>query len=135
MDRGEEIESAISSLRPEDYRRFVEWFRTREQTRWDEQMGQDSVAGKLDFLFREAEIEIRARADPGLAVVKVNSVGTRRIWALFRALPTDVQELAIRSYHLWRRNPHHPRSTSAGCRAERIVSPFALETTIALLAH
>ena len=54
MDRLEEIETAITSLPPEDYRRLVDWFRTREQTRWDEQMDQDSVAGKLDFLFTEA---------------------------------------------------------------------------------
>ncbi len=27
------------------------------QTRWDEQMDRDSAAGKLDFLFREAESE------------------------------------------------------------------------------
>jgi hypothetical protein len=57
MDRVEEIESAITSLPQEDYRRLVEWFRTREQTRWDEQMDDDSVTGKLNFLFTEAEIE------------------------------------------------------------------------------
>jgi len=57
MDRVEEIESAITGLAPEEYRRFVDWFRAREQTRWDEQMDQDSAAGKLDFLFREAEGE------------------------------------------------------------------------------
>lgn len=54
MDRVEEIEAAITSLPPEDYRRVVDWFRAREQTRWDEQMDQDSSAGKLDFLFDEA---------------------------------------------------------------------------------
>jgi hypothetical protein len=57
MDRVEEIETAIANLPPEDYRRFVDWFRTREQTRWDEQMDYDSVAGKMDILFREAESE------------------------------------------------------------------------------
>ncbi len=57
MGRLEEIETAITGLPPEDYRRFVDWFRTREQTRWDEQMDQDSVAGKLDFLFGEAQSE------------------------------------------------------------------------------
>jgi len=57
MDRVEEIESAITSLPPEEYRRLVDWIRAREQTRWDEQMDQDSAAGKLDFLFREAEDE------------------------------------------------------------------------------
>jgi hypothetical protein len=57
MDRVEEIETAITNLPPEDYQRLVDWFRTREQTRWDEQMDQDSVTGRLDFLFREAESE------------------------------------------------------------------------------
>jgi len=57
MGRVEKIETAITSLPPEDYRRLAEWFRTREQTLWDEQMDQDSAAGKLDFLFGEAESE------------------------------------------------------------------------------
>ena len=37
MDRVEQIEAAISGLDPEEYRRFVQWFRAREQARWDEQ--------------------------------------------------------------------------------------------------
>jgi hypothetical protein len=37
----------------------------------------------------------------------VNSVTTRRFWSLFHALPTDVQQLAIKNYKLWRRDPHH----------------------------
>jgi len=57
MDRVEEIEVAISGLEPEEYGRLVQWFRAREQARWDEQMDRDSSAGKLDFLFEEAEDE------------------------------------------------------------------------------
>jgi hypothetical protein len=57
MDRVEEIENAIQGLPPQEYERLVEWFRAREQTRWDEQMDRDSSAGKLDFLFEEAERE------------------------------------------------------------------------------
>jgi hypothetical protein len=57
MDRVEEIEAAITNLPPDEYRRLVEWFRAREQARWDEQLDKDSVAGKLDFLFKEAEDE------------------------------------------------------------------------------
>jgi len=57
MDRVEEIEAAISGLLPEEYQRLVQWFRRREQARWDEQMDRDSSAGKLDFLFEEAEGE------------------------------------------------------------------------------
>jgi hypothetical protein len=33
------------------------FFREQQQTYWDEQMDRDSAAGKLDFLFKEAEIE------------------------------------------------------------------------------
>jgi hypothetical protein len=57
MDRVQEIEAAIDGLPPEEYRRIVRWFRAREQERWDEQMDRDSSAGKLDFLFEEAESE------------------------------------------------------------------------------
>jgi hypothetical protein len=57
MDRVEEIEVAIQHLPPEEYQRLVQWFRSREQTRWDDQMDKDSSAGKLDFLFEEAERE------------------------------------------------------------------------------
>jgi len=38
----------------------------------------------------------------------VNSVATRRFWDLFSALPVEIQKLAVKNYHLWRRNPHHP---------------------------
>ena len=57
MDRVEEIEAAITNLPPEEFRRLAEWFRAREDDRWDKQMDQDSVAGRLDFLFKEAETE------------------------------------------------------------------------------
>jgi hypothetical protein len=50
-------QAAIDGLPPEEYRRIVQWLRVREQRRWDEQMDADSVAGKLDFLFDEAESE------------------------------------------------------------------------------
>jgi hypothetical protein len=62
MDRVEEIETAIANLPPDQYRRFVDWFRAREQTRWDEQLGQDNAAGKLDFLFDEPENELKRKA-------------------------------------------------------------------------
>jgi hypothetical protein len=57
MGRVEQIEAAIEGLPAEEYRRIVEWFRLREQRRWDEQLDSDSSAGKLDFLFDEAECE------------------------------------------------------------------------------
>jgi len=57
MSRVEEIEAAIDGLPPEEYRRIVQWFRVREQTRWDDQLDTDSSRGKLDFLFDEVESE------------------------------------------------------------------------------
>jgi hypothetical protein len=61
MDRVEEIEAAIDGLPPEEYRRIVQWLHVREEQRWDEQMDRDSSAGKLDFLFEEAESERAAQ--------------------------------------------------------------------------
>ncbi len=57
MDSVEEIETAIDRLPPEEYRRVVEWLHAREQAHWSEQIDRDSSAGKLDFLFAEAESE------------------------------------------------------------------------------
>ena len=57
MSRIEEMEAAIDGLPPEEYRRIVQWFRVREQGRWDEQMDADASAGKLNFLFDEADSE------------------------------------------------------------------------------
>jgi len=57
MDRVEQIEHAISDLAPDEYQRLVQWFNAREQSRWDAQMDRDSTAGKLDFLFEEADKE------------------------------------------------------------------------------
>ena len=57
MDRVEEIEAAINGLPPEQYQRLVQWFQALEQRRWDDRMDRDSAAGKLDWLFGEAERE------------------------------------------------------------------------------
>jgi hypothetical protein len=38
----------------------------------------------------------------------VTSIATPRFWTLFHGLPTDVQELAVKSYELWCRDPRHP---------------------------
>jgi hypothetical protein len=51
----EDIEDAITKLSPEDYSRFLEWFRERDQQVWDQQMDRDAAAGKLDFVRREAQ--------------------------------------------------------------------------------
>lgn len=38
----------------------------------------------------------------------MRSVATRRFWELFRALPPEVQRLAVKNYRLWRRDSRHP---------------------------
>ena len=50
----EELERAIANLREEDYRQFRRWFLERDWERWDRQIVEDSRAGKLDFLIKEA---------------------------------------------------------------------------------
>jgi len=60
----------------------------------------------------------------------VNSAATRRFWDLFYDLPEDVRELATKNYHLWRRDPHHPRSVSVDCMEARIASAFEWEIII-----
>jgi hypothetical protein len=43
-----------------------------------------------------------------VATAEVNSVATRRFWELFHSLPRDVQELAVKNYHIWQSNSRHP---------------------------
>jgi hypothetical protein len=38
----------------------------------------------------------------------MKSVASRRFWDLFHKLPTGVQKLAAKNYHLWQENPSHP---------------------------
>ena len=46
-------------LATEEFRRLARWLRGRDQAFWDEQLDHDSSAGKLDFLFDEADSESR----------------------------------------------------------------------------
>ena len=50
----EELEKAIINLPEEDYRQFRRWFLERDWESWDRQIIEDSRAGKLDFLVKEA---------------------------------------------------------------------------------
>lgn len=38
----------------------------------------------------------------------MKSVATRRFWEYYRSLPAEIQQLAVKSYRLWQRDPHHP---------------------------
>ena len=50
----EELEMAVAALPEEEYKQFRRWFLERDWERWDEQIEEDSKAGKLDFLIAEA---------------------------------------------------------------------------------
>jgi hypothetical protein len=54
MTRLEELEMAIASLPEEEYRVLRRWFLERDWEKWDRQIEEDSAAGKLDFLGKEA---------------------------------------------------------------------------------
>ncbi len=60
MTTVKEIQTAIESLPQKEYQRLMEWIHQREEERWDEQIAQDSNAGKLDFLIHEALAEKQA---------------------------------------------------------------------------
>ena len=38
----------------------------------------------------------------------MTSYATARFWDCYRALPAETQELAVKNYRLWQRDPHHP---------------------------
>ena len=54
MTKLEELERAVASLTAEEYHEFRRWFLERDWEQWDRQIEEDSRAGKLDFLVREA---------------------------------------------------------------------------------
>ncbi len=54
MTKIEELEIVVDSLPEEEYRRFRRWFLARDWRKWDEQIKNDSDAGRLDFLKQEA---------------------------------------------------------------------------------
>jgi hypothetical protein len=62
MTRIEEIENAVVSLPPEEYRQFRDWFLERDWTQWEKQIQADSESGKLDFFSKEA-LEEKSRGN------------------------------------------------------------------------
>jgi hypothetical protein len=54
MTKLEELERAVASLTVEEYREFRRRFLERDWEQWDQQIKEDSKAGKLDFLVKEA---------------------------------------------------------------------------------
>jgi len=56
----EEIEQAAERLAPAEFDRLAAWVNARYHNLWSQQMDGDAAAGKLDFLFNEAESERKA---------------------------------------------------------------------------
>jgi len=55
MTRVEEIEVAVDSLPEEEYSRFRRWFLEKDWDKWDKQIADDSISGKLYILAKEAD--------------------------------------------------------------------------------
>ncbi len=49
------IKAEIEALSPEEFVRLREWIVEKDWALWDEQLANDALAGKLEFLRREAE--------------------------------------------------------------------------------
>ena len=58
MSTIQEIETAIAKLAPQDYSQVRNWFLDFDNQRWDQQITDDSAAGRLDYLVREVEADI-----------------------------------------------------------------------------
>ena len=50
-----EIKSAVDALSPAELAELASYVRERDSSAWDAQIEQDAAAGKLDFLFEEAD--------------------------------------------------------------------------------
>jgi len=61
-----EIKAAINDLSVKELAELAAFIRERDNAAWDQQIEEDASAGKLDFLFEEAE--------------KARAAGTLRDW-------------------------------------------------------
>ena len=60
MNTVEEIEKAVERLAARDLEKLLSWIDERRQAQWTRQMDKDAAAGKLDFLYEEADAERQA---------------------------------------------------------------------------
>lgn len=60
MSKVERIESEISKLSAAEARQVAKWLEEFLADEWDKQIEADAKAGKLDFLFDDAEAERNA---------------------------------------------------------------------------
>lgn len=54
MAKVDELKTEIERLPPEQFAELARWLSEKDWERWDKEIEADSVAGKLDFLVREA---------------------------------------------------------------------------------
>lgn len=54
MAKVDELKAEIERLPPEQFAELARWLSEKDWDRWDKEVEADSVAGKLDFLVREA---------------------------------------------------------------------------------
>ena len=60
MSTVEEIEQAPERLPRSEFARLASWMAERNHELWTQQMERDAAAGRLDYLFEEAEAERKA---------------------------------------------------------------------------
>lgn len=60
MSTLEQIEAAILTLPPEEFKHLKQWLSDLDYQRWDEQLEQDIENGKLEALAEEAIAEFQA---------------------------------------------------------------------------
>lgn len=56
----EQIEAAILTLPSDEFHQLKQWFFDLDYQRWDEQLEQDAIDGKLEALAQEAIAEFEA---------------------------------------------------------------------------
>ncbi len=60
MSKVEQIEADIAKLSSAEARQVARWLRDFLGEQWDKQIEEDAAAGRLDFLFDEADAEGKA---------------------------------------------------------------------------
>ena len=55
-----DLEKAVSALKPAELKEFRSWFADFDMALWDKQIEEDSIAGRLDHLVKEAMENYRA---------------------------------------------------------------------------
>lgn len=54
MAKADELKTETERLPPDQFAELARWLSEKDWERWDQEIEADSVAGKLDFLVREA---------------------------------------------------------------------------------